>query len=144
MATTLDGANVSFQVREADTGTFKTMICEDALTFSVTNEITQSRTKTCGVFKNPAAADFKANGSAVFATDPGGSEVTYDEVLGWQIAKTKVEFIILNTNSTTGDLIRMSGYAYFNQSDFTANEGDVCKFTWSIEGTGTLNDTESA
>jgi len=143
MATALQGSDVSFTVRVADTGTFKTMVCEDTLTFDVTSDITTTKTKTCGTFKGVGTPDFKANGSAVFSTAPGGSEVSYDEVLGWQLAGTKVEFIIANTNSTVGDLIRMSGYGYFSQSQFIANDSDVSKFTWTLEGTGTLNDTES-
>lgn len=144
MATSVQGSDVSFQVRVADTGTFKTMVCEDTLSFDITNEISSAKTKTCGTFKGVSAAEFKANGSAVFNAVPSGSEVSYDDVSSWQIAKTKVEFIILNTNSTVGDLIRMSAYGYFTSSQFTANDGDVCKFTWALEGDGTLNDTESA
>jgi hypothetical protein len=37
----------------------------------------------------------------------------------------------------------MSGTGYFVSTQFDGSEGQVVKFSWNIEGTGTINDTES-
>lgn len=145
-AVEVQGADIEFLVRVADTGTFKRMVCEDSLTFDISNDVTTVKTKTCGPFKGVQTPDFKANGSAVFNVTPTGSEVSYDQVATWQTGPTKVEWIIRNVafgSYIAGRAIRFSGYGYFVSSQFTAANGEVAKFTWNLEGTGTLNVTES-
>lgn len=145
MATEVQGADIEFLVRTADTGTFKRMVCEETLTFDITNDVTTVKTK-CGPFKGVQTPDFKANGSAVFNVEPGGSELSYDEVAGYQNGVTKIEWIMRNIAFgayAAGEAIRFSGYGYFTSSQFTGSNGEVSKFTWNIEGTGTLNVVES-
>lgn len=145
MATEVQGADIEFLVRTADTGTFKRMVCEETLTFDITNDVTTVKTK-CGPFKGVQTPDFKANGSAVFNVVPGGSELSYDEVAGYQNGVTKIEWIMRNIAFgayAAGEAIRFSGYGYFTSSQFTGSNGEVAKFTWNIEGTGTLNVVES-
>lgn len=141
----LQGDDVEFLVRVADTGTFKEMVCEETLTIDITNDVTTTKTK-CGPFKGVQTPDFKVNGTGVYNYAPTSSEVSYNQVADWQIAKTKVEFIIRNQAFgaiVAGDALRFSGYGYFvsSQGSFPAN--DVVKFTWAFEGVGTLNATES-
>lgn len=146
MATEVQGADIEFLVRTADTGTFKRMVCEETLTFDLTNDVTTVKTKTCGPFKGVQTPDFKANGSAVFNVAPTGSELSYDDVATFQNDVTKIEWIMRNLAFGTyaaGEAIRFSGYGYFVSSQFTGANGEVAKFTWNMEGTGTLNVVES-
>lgn len=146
MATELQGADVEFLVREFNTGEFKRMVCEDTLVFDAASDVSTVKTKICGTFKGVRSPDYKANGSAVFNVEPGGSEVSYDEVLGWQDTTTKVDFIIRNLAFGTfdaGEAIRISGSGYFVNSQSTFNDGEVAKFTWNLEVVGTLNTVES-
>ena len=142
----VQGADIEFLVRQADTGLFKRMVCEDSLTLDISNDVTTVKTKTCGAFKGVQTPDFKANGSAVFNVTPTSTEVSYDQVATWQNDVEKVEWIIRNIafgSTVAGDAIRFSGYGYFVNSQFVANNGEVAKFTWNLEGVGTLNVTES-
>lgn len=141
----LQGDDVEFLVRVADTGTFKEMVCEETLTLDVTNDVTTTKTK-CGPFKGVQTPDFKANGTGVHNTEPTGSEVSYDQIVDWQNSKTKVDWIIRNQaygSYAAGEAMRFSGSGYFvsSQGSFSAN--DVVKFTWALEGVGTLNAVES-
>lgn len=145
MAVEIQGSNIELTIREYNTGDFKTMTCEKTVSLSVTNDVTTEKTK-CGVFKGIQVADFRLNGEAVFNAVPSGSELSYDEALAWQLDRTKVEFILRNTAFgaySAGELIRMSGQAYFVQTEFDGSDGVASKFTWTLEGSGTLNDTES-
>lgn len=144
-ATTIQGSNVEFLVRQKDTGDFKEMVCEENLFFDVSNDVSTVKTK-CGPFKGVQDPDFKANGTAVFNATPTASEVSYDDVLDWQVALTEVDFIIRNKSQgaySAGDLVRMSGTGYFVSTQFDGSNGSVSKFSWNLEGTGTLNVTES-
>lgn len=143
--TVIQGADIEFLVRKKNTGDFKTLVCEESVVLDVTNDVTTTKTK-CGTFKGVQTADFKLNGSAVFNATPTVSEVSYDDVLAWQLDLDEIEFIIRNvaiTGFTAGQAIRMSGTGYFTSTNFNGSQGEVSKFTWNIEGTGTLNDTES-
>lgn len=145
MATTIQGSDIELLVRQKDTGSFLTMVCEETVFLDVTNDVSISKTK-CGTFKGVQVADFKLNGTSVFNAVPTASEASYNEVLEWQLDRTRCEFILRNKAFETyvaGELVRMSGDCYFTQTQFDGSDGQVSKFSWSMEGDGTLNDTES-
>lgn len=145
-ATEVQGANIRIMVRDyGSTSAFKEMVCEETLTFELNNDVTSTKTK-CGVFKGVQVADFKANGAGVCNVTPTATEYSYDALQVDQIAITKKEFSIENKAYgayVAGELIKMGGAGYFVGSQFTGNNGEVCKFTWNLEGVGTLNTTES-
>ena len=145
-ATEVQGVNVMILVRDfGSEDAFQEVVCEETLVFDLNNDVTTTKTK-CGVFKGIQVADFKANGGAVCNITPTSAEYSYDELQNDQIGIVKKEFVILNREHDDvgqGDEIRMSGGGYFVGSQFTANVGEVCKFTWNLEGVGTLNTTES-
>jgi hypothetical protein len=145
MAGVLQGSSMELSWRIKDTGSFKTLTCSINEALDVSNDVNTIKTK-CGVFKGIQVADFKLNGEATFNTSLGGSENSYDEVLAAQIDRSEIEWIYRNaavTGYAAGELIRMSGNGYFTNTVYNGSEGEVARFTWNIEGTGTLNDTES-
>lgn len=141
----LQGQDVEFLVRVADTGEFKELVCDGEFTLDITNDVSTTKTKRCGTFKGVLAPDFKINGKAVCNTEPTVNEVSYDQVANWQINTTKVEWIIRNQAYGTyaaGEALRFSGYGYFVSSQAPFGN-DVVTFNWNLEGIGILNDTES-
>lgn len=150
MAKVVQGSRIGFYIRDFGSSTaFKKLTCEETVSFELTNDITTTKTK-CGVFKGVDVVDFKANGSGAHNTSPGGSEASLDYIQTKQIARTKQEYVIQNeaytedgTSYALGDEFRMAGGGYFNQSQGTAQVGEIVKFTWSFEGEGTPDDTES-
>jgi hypothetical protein len=145
MAVTIQGSDIELTIRQKNTGAFKTMVCEETVFLDVTNDVNTTKTK-CGVFKGIQTPDFKLNGTGTFNASPESTELSYDEVLAYQVDRTEVDWIIRNKAFgayTAGNLIRMSGTGYFVSTQFDGSEGQVVKFSWNIEGTGTINDTES-
>lgn len=150
MATEVQGSRIGFYVRDYGASTpFLRIVCEETVTLDLNNDITTTKTK-CGVFKGVSVADFKANGSAVHNIDPGGAEASLDYVQSKQIARTKQEFVMQNEAYTEGgvsydigEAFRFAGAMYFNSSQATADTDNPMKFTWSAEGIGVPNDSES-
>lgn len=142
----IQGANIQFLVRDyGSTDVFQEMVCEETLTFELNNDVNTTKTK-CGVFKGIQVADFKANGGAVNNVTPTSTEYSYDELQRDQIGIVKKEFVIQNRAYgaiVAGHEIKMGGAGYFVGSQFTAGIGEVVKFTWNLEGVGTLAVTES-
>lgn len=149
-ATEVQGSHIGFYMRDAgSTDPYLRVVCEETLTFNITNDINTTKTK-CGVFKGIDVADFKANGQAVCNITPTASEMSYDEMVTIQLARTKQEFVLQNeaytadgTSYALGEVIKLAGECYINDTQLTAPVDDVLKFTWSVEGSGTLSDTES-
>jgi Phage major tail protein 2. len=150
MATEVQGSRIGFYVRDAGATTpFLRIVCEESVTLDLNNDITTTKTK-CGVFKGVSVADFKANGSAVHNIDPTSAEASLDYVQTKQIARTKQEFVMQNEAYTEegityslGEAFRFAGDGYFNSSQATADTDNPMKFTWSFEGIGVPDGTES-
>lgn len=143
----IQGSNIQFLVRAADSGvaTYKVMTCEKTVFLDVTNDETVEKTK-CGVFKGIQVADFKLNGEAVHNLTPTSTEVSYDQVLSWQLDRQKIDFKLQNAAYGAigaGDEVNMVGQMYFVQTQFDGSDGVAAKFTWASTGSGTLNDVES-
>lgn len=145
MATKLvQGAEAQFLVRDyGATTAYKELVCEETLTFDINNDVTTVKTK-CGTFRGIQVADCKANGSAACNVTPTASEYSYDALQTDQLAITKKEFVIQNRaygSVNAGHEFKMAGAGYFVGSQFTGNQGDVCKFTWNFEVDGPLTST---
>lgn len=140
------GSHIGFYVRTyGSSSPFKRLVCEESVTFDLTNAVTSTLTK-CGYFKGVSIPDFKANGSAVNNITPDSSELSLKEVHDYQIALTKLEFVVQNEahdSVTAGQEIYMEGAGYFTAAPATAAANDVVKFTWNFEGVGVPNTTIS-
>ena len=142
MATEHQGSDIAFYVRDfGTTGVWKRLVCEDTLVFDYTSDVTTSKTK-CGVFKGVQIPDFKVSGSGVSNFVPTTSEYSNDNITSDQGATQKKEFRIQDI-ATLGSVILLAGGGYFTQSQQTFNNGDVCKFTYTFEGVGTVEQHES-
>jgi hypothetical protein len=136
------GVDIGFYVRDNVGGTiWKRLVCEDTLTFDLTSDVNPNKTK-CGVFKGIEVPDFKVSGAAVCNSAPTSSEISHDEITTNMLARTLKQFRIQDV-STLGSLILLAGTGYFVSEQLTFNNGEVCKFTYSFEGTGTLEPHES-
>lgn len=146
MATEIQGKNIQLLLREfGSTDPFQEVVCEETVQIEVTNDVTTTKTK-CGVFKGIDVADFKLNGNAVHNIDPTSAEVSHDGMLSWQLDRTKLEFVLQNRaydSVDAGAAVRMAGSAYITSTVFNGSNAEVAKFTWNLEGVGTLNDSES-
>lgn len=142
----IQGSLVNFKVRVNGSGApFKKMVCTEDTTFTITNG-TSTRKTNCGPIAAVSVAEFNASGNAVFNFEPGGTEVSWDEVKAWQKAKTKLDFTYENdadvpAGITQGEAVSVLGSGYFTESAFTASAEDdgIGSFSWTFTGTGTLD-----
>lgn len=140
----LQGSLIQFKVRENGTADpLKTLVCTEDTTFNITNEISKRRTN-CGVKTGIADAEFTASGNAVYNYTPGGTEVSWDDIKEWQKSKTKLDFVYENDADSPlaqGAALSAVGSGYFTETTFTGSaEADgIGSFSWTFEGTGTLD-----
>lgn len=144
MANEIQGADIAFYVRDysaSPTGTWKRLVCEDTLVFDLTSDVNTTKTK-CGTFKGLLVPDFKVSGTGVANSAPTASEYSHDEMTDDINTIQKKSFRIQDV-ATLGSVILLSGDGYFSSQQITFNNGEVVKFTYNFEGTGTLENHES-
>lgn len=146
MATEVQGIHVGIYFRDnGTTQAWKRLVCEETLFFDLNNDVNTTKTK-CGIFKGIDVADFKCNGSGVCNISPTSVEMSYDQLVLDQQNITKKDFRIQNEaygSVGLSDQILLAGSGYFVQSQFDGSTGQACKFTWTFEGTGTVETHES-
>lgn len=148
--TELQGSKVGVYVRDyGTTNAFKRIVCEETVTLDMNNDVQTTKTK-CGTFKGVDVTDWKINGSGVANFNPGGAEISANDLQSLQIARTKQEVYIQNESftegSTTynvGEVFKFGGAAYLVAQQITAPANDIVKFTYNLEGVGTPDVSES-
>lgn len=122
--------------------TWKTLICLE--TYNVPLATTVNETETnCGLAVGLGVIKFTPSGSAVMDTQPSASQVTYEDMLKWQVNKTVIMFKSEYPFSGPGygANVSLSGTCYVTATDITLQVSQVIKFTFTLTGTGTVNTT---
>lgn len=148
--TELQGAHVGVYIRSyGSTDVFKRIVCEETLTLDITNDIQTTKTK-CNVFKGIDVTDWKINGTGVCNFNPGGTEISSDDLIDLQIARTKLEVFVQNEAFTEGgtaygvaSVFKFGGAAYLNSQQLSFPTNDITKYTFSLEGVDEPDVTES-
>lgn len=124
---------------------WRTLVCTEDSSFAITNETSERRTN-CGIKTSLSDPSFNASGNAVQNATPTTSEVSYNDVKAWQIAKTKLDFQYISeadvaAGLTEGQGVNNYGSGYFTETTFTGSaEADgVGSFSWTFTGTGVLD-----
>lgn len=120
--------------------TWMTLVCLS--TYSVSLDTTVNQTETnCGVATGLGAIKFKPSGSAVCEANPTEGQVTYNQMVEWQVNKTQLLFSseYPGSGSQYGQNLAISGDCFVTATDVTLETGQVIKFTFTLTGTGTVN-----
>jgi hypothetical protein len=143
MATEIQGIDFKVQVREAGDTDWKRFVCEIDSQFQHSNDTQETDTK-CGTFNGIKNLKGNYSGNAVFNVDPDADEVSYNQVLTWQKAKTRLEFLIENEAYTAEDgtsiaeaaVLHIFASGRFVDSTLQGAVGDIGKFSWQFKPTG--------
>lgn len=148
---TIAGNLINFRVRPNGTAdAFKTVICQEDVTFDIENEISERRTN-CGIQTGIADPTFSASGNAVYDYTPLSTQVSWNDIKEYQKAKTKLDFQFYNAADVANGIaeseaVDVEGSGYFSQSSFTGSaEADgLGSFSWTFSGTGTLDEFDAS
>lgn len=120
--------------------TWKTLVCLETSNVPLATTVNEVETN-CGVAVGLGAIKFNPAGSAVAEAIPTSNQVTYKDLLGWQVAKTLIMFKVEYPGSggQYGMNLALSGTCYVTSTDVTLETGKVITFTYTLTGTGTVN-----
>lgn len=143
----VSGKLINMRVRQNGTlDAFKTLVCTEDSQFQITNESNERRTN-CGIKTSIADPTFSASGNAVQNPEPTSTEVSYNDVKGWQKTKTKLDFKYISDADVSnglaeGDGVNNFGSGFFTESTFqgSAEADGIGVFSWSFTGTGVLDE----
>jgi hypothetical protein len=143
MATEIQGIDLIFEVRvssDSDT-TWDRLVCALDDQAEMDNEVSEVDTK-CGTFTGVKDMKGSYSGNAVANASPSaGTEVTYEEVVSWQQAKTLLDFRYYNLAFgviTQGGAVYQEGTGRFTNTVLTGATGEVVQFSWTFSPTGTI------
>lgn len=143
----IQAVDIKVQIREVGDTEWKVLVCELDSQLELTNEITETESK-CGNHVGYKPVKANNSGNAIFNVDPEATEVSYNDVRGWQINRTPLEMLVENEAFTAEDGSPVAEgavmhYFYagrFVASTMTGTVGDVGKFSWTFKPTGTPSD----
>lgn len=120
--------------------TWKALVCLETYNIPLATEVNEVNTN-CGLAVGLGPVKFTPQGSAVCEATPTGAQVTYHDMVNWQVQKTLLMFKTEYPPSGAqyGANIALSGTCYVTSTDVTAQIGQVIKFTFTLTGTGTVN-----
>ena len=151
MSIEISGKLVNFKFRRSGTSNpFRTVVCAENSTFTITSEISKRRTN-CGIKGNPADAEFTASIDAVQNANPGATEAAYQEVKDFIKNKYKMDFQYASeadaANGTGyGDGIYNYGSGYFSElgAAASAQADGLLTYSVKVEGVGTIDQFDTS
>lgn len=140
MATEIQGVDLIFEVREVGETDWERLVCALDDQAEMDNEVSEVDTK-CGTFTGVKELKGSYSGNAVANAAPTGTEVSYDQVLAWQKAKTLLDFRYYNLAFgaiAEGAAVYQEGQGRFTNSVLTGTTGEVVQFSWTFSPSGEI------
>lgn len=127
---------------------YKLITCEETSQASTTLAVTKTSTK-CGPFTAVANPETALSGSGVVDADPAANQASYKQLEAWARAKTLLYFIYKNladvaSGLLNGEIVYLEGRGYLTEVTVTAQEGDLVKFNWAFEPSGTIDNSSDS
>lgn len=125
----------------ADAGTtYKSLVCEEnsSATFETS---TTSRVTKCGTFTTGSEQTAVFDYTGVVKSDPSGTELSYETILGYWLAGTSL--VIRRENPAAGANIYQKATVTITSLGDESNAGDLVSFnvTFTVSDTSTLDFT---
>jgi len=138
--TTIQGELAPIWLSADGGNTFKLLVCLETYDVGLSTTVNQTETN-CGIATGLGAIKFIPKGSAVLEANPGEDEVTYKDMLDWQLNKTLLRFKTEypGSGSQYGQNIALSGDCYVTDTGGTFQVGQVIKFSFTLTGNGTVS-----
>jgi len=141
----IQGSLQNIEIDVAGGTSYKTLVC--LRTSSVNTTVTVNEDETnCGVLTSVGDSKFSFDFDAVCESAPGGSSISYKDLLTVLVNKTKITVRFQNPTISGSSV----GTVYYHQSeayvtDLTLNQdaagGAYINFSGTIQSTGTLDIT---
>lgn len=126
----IQGTEIGLYLRESGTSdAYQELICWINLPLALTSEVSKKKS-SCGTHIATQDADAEISGSAICNIDPGATEVSYDQMVTWQLEKTALDYKYVNKAAT------INGVSY--------TEGQIINFTGSAKVTSTTFKADSS
>lgn len=137
---TINSQNVPIWL-SADGVNYKQLVCVE--NYSIPLQTQNTKTATfCGQALGLGITDFTVTVSAVCEAAKTAAQVTYDDLVAWQLANTILTFKVQYPSpGSTSTNIFLSGQCAVTDTTLTAQVNDALKFSTTLTGSGTIDNT---
>lgn len=137
---TLQSKDSPIQLRTKGTSPWKTLVCLENFNIPLATQVTETDT-FCGNAVGLGIVKFTPAGSFVFEQFPDADQVTYDQMVEWQLNGTLLEFLVeyLGSTGSTATPKYLSGECFVTSTEMQAAVNDVLKATYTLTGSGIVS-----
>lgn len=138
---TLQSIDSPIQLRAKGTEPWKTLVCLENYNIPLATQVTETDT-FCGNAVGLGLIKFTPAGSFVFEQFPTDDQVTFDQMLEWQIDRTQLEFKV-EYQGSNGSLVAatkyLTGECFVTSTEMQGAINDVLKSSYTLTGQGTIS-----
>lgn len=138
---TLQAVDSPIQLRAKGTMPWKTLVCMENYNIPLATNTTETDT-FCGTAVGLGLIKFTPSGSFVFEQFPTDDQVTFDQMLDWQLNRTVLEFKVEyqgSNGSGMGITKYLTGECFVTATEMQGQINDVLKSTYTLTGQGALS-----
>lgn len=121
----------------------KVVVCETDSEASISNSVSETPTKRCGVLRQVQEGVFDISLNGVVSATPGADEVSYAQLAIWAQAKTRLWFEYYNLAGTTGitlgNVVAWQGTGYISELSISSTAGENVTFSLTLAFSGVVN-----
>lgn len=142
---TLQSKDSPIQLRVKGTSPWKTLVCLENFNVPLATQVTETDT-FCGNAVGLGIVKFNPTGSFVFEQFPDSDQVSYDQMVEWQLARTTLEFLVeyLGSTGSTSTPKFLTGECFVTATEMQGAVNDILKATYTLTGQGVVSTTEPA
>jgi len=134
---TIQSSDAPIELRVAGTEEYKTLVCTSDYNIPLNTTVNTVDT-FCGRAVGLGVIEFNPAGSAVCEQQPTSDQVTYNDLVSWQLAKTILEFRVqFPGTGSVGGIIYLTGECSVTATELQGAVNEVLKFTYTLTGQGT-------
>jgi len=135
----INGKDVVVQL-STDGTTYKSLVCEISNSLPISRE-TNSVTTKCDngtTTRSLGAYSWEVSGEAVAETAPSGTQISYEEMLGY-IVGGNLLYVKVENPAASGSNFYHQGQAYLTSLELSNEVNGVSQFSFTLSGTGALD-----
>lgn len=137
---TIQSQNVPIWL-SADGVAYKQLVCIENYSIPLATQNTKTAT-FCGTALGLGITEFTVTVSAVCEAAPTAGQVTYADLIAWQLANQLISFKVQYPSpGSTNTNVFLSGQCAVTDTTLTGAVNDALKFSTTLTGTGTIDNT---
>lgn len=137
----LQSVNLPIELSEDGGTTWKVLVC--LTDYQIPVDVATNAVETfCGTASGRGIPSFNPSGNAIAELNPTTNQVTYRDMLAWEINGDVLNFRVQNlSGGSAAGYLYIKGECTVTNTTLTATAGSAVAFSWTLTGQGAIDTT---